>query len=204
MIPSNLLALRSSNGNSNSPSTVAAGHNRQSRQPQESSNDRSSSLVAARTIKKSVTFDTMVRNYIVPSHRDMDEAQKESIWRTEDDINANDQEIIKTACAIVKMKNASLPTQNDADDEMASICARGLECLVIGTDARRRREQHKLELIDAVLDVQGSQWQMGNYHADPDILRATSESHSNEDVCRALTLAAADAAFVRLAMHVIG
>ena len=146
----------------------------------------------------------MVRNYIVPSHRDMDEAQKESIWRTEDDINANDQEIIKTACAIVKMKKASLPTQNAADDDTTSICSRGLECLVIGTDARRRREQHKLELIDAVLDAQGSQWQMGNYHADPDILRATSESHSNEDVCRALTLAAADAAFVRLAMHVIG
>ena len=36
------------------------------------------------------------------------------------------------------------------------------------------------------------------------ILRATSESHSNEDACRALTLAAADAAFVRLAIHVIG
>ena len=150
-------------------------------------------------MKKSVTFGTNTRNCIIPSCLDMDEAQKESIWRTDEDIKNNDQEIMKTARAIIKKtkKSTTTTTQNDADDDTASICARGLECLVIGSDARRRREQHKLELIDAVLDAQDSQWKMGNYHADPDILRAASETHSYEDVCRALTLAAADEAFVR-------
>ena len=130
----------------------------------------------------------------------MDEAQKKSIWRTDEDIKNNDQEIIKTARAIVKkIKEASTTTttQNDVDDDTESICLGDLECPVIGGDARRRRDQHKLELIDAVLDAQDRQWQMGNYHADPDVLRAASETHSYEDVCRAFTLAAGDEAFVR-------
>jgi len=57
---------------------------------------------------------------------------------------------------------------------------------------RRRRE-----LINAVLDAQEKEWQMGHFHADVNILQAISEKYSQKDKDKARTLGVSDEAYIR-------
>lgn len=127
----------------------------------------------------------------------MDRAEKDSVWRTEEDIKANEQEVIKTALAYLGTSPPTDEDEDSADKDADTLCRRGLESLLAGESKRRLRRQHKLQVIDAVMDVQDEQWDLGHDVANPTLIRAASKALTKGDTDKALHRAKSDEAFVR-------
>ena len=138
-----------------------------------------------------VSFVEKARIVLIPSHVDMEQAEKNELWRTEEEIKATEQDIVRSARAIIsKDKSNSKGHDND-------ICERGLEGLICSPDKRHSIRQQRIDLIDAILDVQEKEWQKGHFLANPEMLRAISTKLSSQASKRARMLGASDEACVR-------
>lgn len=158
------------------------------------STTESSHSVKKHSRGRSLSFATKARVLIVPSHAELNQAEKNMLWRTDEDIKATDRDVVTTARAILSKKtNATSAKSSNQDD----FCKRGLENIVCGSAVRHSTLRRRRELINAVLDAQEKEWQMGHFHADVNILQAISETYSQKDKDKARTLGASDEAYIR-------
>ena len=139
--------------------------------------------------ERSVAFSPTVRIMIIPSHTDMTDEMKANTWTTSEDSDANYAEVAETVRA-ARAGRLGLPISDE------KICTRGLE-LFLTPAAALRLQTRRLALIDAVLDAQDKEWQEGNLHANPELLRSISARHSVKDVHTAIMYGATDEAYVR-------
>ena len=137
---------------------------------------------------KSVSFAPKIRCLVVPSHRDMTKAEKEATWRTPDEAEANDLEIIQTVRAA---RRGLLPSSFNE-----TACLRGLEAIICPATGRCIKKR-QLARVNAVLDAQDKEWQDGHINASTKMLRTLSTAYSRADANRALMQAASDEAFCR-------
>ena len=117
----------------------------------------------------------------------MSKDQKKSIWWTPREKRSNDDDVIKTVRAA---RRGQLPQFDE------TISTRGLEHLICPDTNRLLKARHA-DRINAVLDVQEREWQLGNLHASPKTIKRISRRYSRDDVNRAIMLAAGDEAYVR-------
>ena len=128
--------------------------------------------------------------FLIPSLVDMEQAEKDDLWRTEEEIKATEQDILQTARAAISKTTNGKSTAKDHNE-------RGLESLVC-TPAKRHSILHqRINLVTAILDAQEKEWQKGHIHANPDILRDISTKLSTEASEKARMLGASDEAYVR-------
>ena len=118
----------------------------------------------------------------------MTKDEKEATWRTADESEANDLEIIQTVRAA---RRGRLPSSFNE-----TVCLRGLEAIVCQTTGRCVKKR-QVDRINAVLDAQEREWQEGFMHASTKMLRTLSTAYSKVDAKRALMQAASDEAFCR-------
>lgn len=133
----------------------------------------------------SVSFANKTRVFLIPSQQ----GEKDKLWRTEAEIEATEQDTVRTVRIAISKKVSS------GDDE--DVCERGLESLVCGLSQRVSNLRHRADMINAVLDAQEEEWEKGRLHADPDLLRATSMKYSAKATEKAYMLGASDEAYVR-------
>mmetsp|Transcript_26484 Transcript_26484/g.76423 ORF Transcript_26484/g.76423 Transcript_26484/m.76423 type:complete len:205 (-) Transcript_26484:913-1527(-) len=138
--------------------------------------------------KKSVSFATKSRCLVVPSHRDMTNAEKEAIWRTPDESRASDFEVITTVNAARRGR-----LSNSFGE---TVCLRGLEAIICPATGQRVKKR-QMNRINAVLEAQNKQWQEGFVHASAKMLKRISTEYSKEDAKRAIMQAASDEAYCR-------
>ena len=142
-----------------------------------------------------VSFAPKVRILIIPSHDDLPQAEKDKLWRTEEDIQASNQDLIETVRVIVAAKSKGKSSRNTPQQD--DVCERGLESAVCGSAERNSAQQRRLNLINAVVDAQEREWRIGHFHADADVLKAISEQYSTQDKNKARMLGASDEAYIR-------
>jgi hypothetical protein len=147
--------------------------------------------------KKSVTFAPQVRCLSVKSHADMSQAERDAVWRTNEENKANHRETLESIHAIIRMRRNGLSLTADTCNDNEVICERGLEKVTCGSAVLRRFEQRRMNLINAVIQAQKRQWQMGYDHANTEILKAVSQVYSEEDTSNAWAMGQSDAAWVR-------
>ena len=121
----------------------------------------------------------------------MGQAEKNELWRTEEEIKATEQDIVRSVCTVISKDN-SKSKGHDND-----ICERGLEGLICSPAKRHSIRQQRIDLIDAILDVQEEEWQKGHFLANPDMLRGISTKLSSQARKTARMLGASDEAYVR-------
>jgi len=139
--------------------------------------------------QSTVSFCPKARVIIIPSHRDMSEDVKASIWRTAEEADAGEIELAKT---VRFARRGYLPASAEDDN----FCTRGLENLLTPT-AIRGLQSRRTVLVEAILAAQDKEWQAGCMYADPETLRNISAVHSKADVDAAIVRGARDDADVR-------
>lgn len=123
---------------------------------------------SSKNIGIKVAFSPKVRVTVIPSHHDMAEDVKASIWRTPEEARANDAEAVEI---IRSARRGQSPMPFSSDDP--NHCTRGLENLLTQTAARRLRTR-RMGLMKAILGAQDKEWQEGSLYANPELLRNIS------------------------------
>ena len=150
-----------------------------------------SPIKATSRTQHAVSFAEKAQVVIIPSHVEMKQSEKNELWRTDEEIKAAERDIVRTARAIIsKDKSKSKGHDND-------VCERGLEGLICSPAKRHSIRQQRIDLIEAILDVQEKEWQKGHFLANPEMLRAISTRLSSQARKTARKLGASDEAYVR-------
>ena len=150
-----------------------------------------SSMKATPRTQHAVSFAEKAHVVLIPSHVDMEQDKKNELWRTEEEIKATEQDIVRSARTVISKYN----TKSKGHDN--DLCERGLEDLICSPAKRHSIRQQRIDLIDAILDVQEEEWQKGHFLANPDMLRRISKKLSSQDRKTARMLGASDEAYVR-------
>ena len=169
---------------------TSTGSSNSARQRRTATGDNQNSR-SRRRPRRSVSFHSRTKVYLVPTLDDWTEDEIVKSYRTDEDEAITQEEIVST----IRIMRRNSGRTSDDDETLRNVTARGLEHL--GTsEAMAHRKLRKSRQLNSVLDEQDRQWD--NPHLE-DHQRIADIANQTSAECRARALASAaeDATYVR-------